>query len=98
LNVSVLESTTISGGTSPILDVGLEIGTPDDDGLCNGLDYEASSNTQIGDTLAGVLLGVAMTVEAEVTYGDDGVGTNNTAGAIDIFVTYSFEDDGKRND
>jgi len=98
LSVSVLETTTISGGTAPILDIGLERATPDDNGLCDGLDYEASSNTQIGDTLAGVLLGVAMTEEAEVNYGDDGVGTNNTAGVISIIITYTFDDDGKVND
>jgi len=97
LSVSVLEKTTISGGTSPILDVGLELDTPDDDGLANGLDYEASSNTQIGDTLAGALLGIALTEIAEVNYGDDGVGTNNTAGTIDIFVFYTFADDGVIN-
>ena len=94
LNVSVKESVTIAGGTSPILDIGLELGTPDDNGLADGLDYEASSNTQIGDTLAGVLLGTALTEQAEVTYGDDGVGTNNTSGEIDIFLTYTFDDDG----
>jgi len=94
LSVSVFESTTISGGTSPILDIGLELGTPDDNGLCDGLDYEANSNTQVGDSLAGVLLGAILTEQAEVTYGDDGVGTNNTAGAIDIFITYTFDDDG----
>jgi len=94
LSVSVFESTTIAGGTSPILDIGLELGTPDDDGLCNGLDYEASSNTQVGDALAGVLLGAVTTEEAELTYGDYGVGTNNTSGAIDIFVTYVMDDDG----
>ena len=93
-SVSVFFTTAASGGTAPILDIGLELGTPDDDGLANGLDYEANSNTQIGDTLAGVALGAVMTEQAEVTYGDDGVGTNNTAGVIDIFLTYTFDDDG----
>jgi hypothetical protein len=96
LHVSVLESTVIAGGTSPILDIGLELDTPDDDGLVNGADYEASSTTHIGDvsTFAGVLLGTVLAEQAEITYGDDGVGTNNTSGEIDIFVTYMFDDDG----
>lgn len=97
LSVSVQEVIAAAGGTSPILDVGLELGTPDDDGLANGLDYEASSNTQIGDALAGVLLGLELTEEAELTYGDDGVGTNNTSGTIHIFVTYVMADDGVVN-
>jgi hypothetical protein len=94
LSVSVFESTTIAGGTSPILDIGLELGTPDDNGLADGLDYEVSSNTQVGATLAGVLLGSILAEDVEVTYGDDGVGTNNTSGEIDIFITYSIDDDG----
>lgn len=97
LSVSVFFSTAAGGGTSPILDVGLEIGTPDDDGLADGLDYEANSNTQIGDALAGALLGAVMTEQAEITYGDDGVGTNNTSGEIDIFVTYTFDDDSSQS-
>jgi len=100
LEVWVVETTTISGGTSPILDIGLELDTPDDNGLCDGLDYEANSHTQFEDVggLAGTLLGTKMTEEAELTYGDDGVGTNNTAGVISIYVSYVMADDGKRND
>jgi hypothetical protein len=95
LSVTVKITSAISGGTSPILDVGLELSpTPDDDGLANGLDYEADTFTPIAATLAGVLLGRVLTQEAELTYGDDGVGTNNTSGAIDIFVTYVMTDDG----
>ena len=93
LSVSVFESTTIAGGTNPILDIGLEFGTPDDNALANGLDYEISTNTQIGDALAGVELGAVQTEMAEITYGDDGAGTNNTSGEIDIFVMYTFDDD-----
>jgi hypothetical protein len=97
LSVAVTVTSAISGGTSPILDVGLELGTPDDDGLANGLDYEADTLTQVADSLAGVLIGQVLTEEAELTYGDDGVGTNNTAGEIDIFVTYVMTDDGVQN-
>jgi hypothetical protein len=97
LSVAVTVTSAISGGTTPILDVGLELGTPDDDGLANGLDYEADTLTQVADALAGVLIGQVLTEEAELTYGDDGVGTNNTAGEIDIFVTYVMTDDGVQN-
>lgn len=97
LSVSVFESVTAAGGTTPILDIGLELGTPDDNGICDGLAYDASTNTQIGDALAGVLMGTALTEQAEITYGDDGVGTNNTSGEIDIFITYTFDDDGTIN-
>lgn len=98
LSVSVIFTTAASGGTLPILDVGLELATPDDDGLANGLDYTANTNTQIGDTLAGALLGLALTEAVEINYGDDGVGVNNTAGVISIYVTYTFDDDGVVND
>jgi hypothetical protein len=94
LSVAVTVTAAISGGTSPILDIGLELGTPDDDGLADGLDYEADTLTQVADTLVGVLIGQVLTEEAELTYGDDGVGTNNTAGEIDIFVYYVMTDDG----
>jgi len=94
LSVTVVEATTISGGTAPILDVGLELAVPDDDALANGLDYEASSHTNIADALAGALLGTELVADTEVTYGDDGVGVNNTAGTIDIFITYTVQDAG----
>lgn len=97
--VDVIITSAISGGTAPILDIGLELATPDDNGLCDGLDYEAATSTQHAGALAGVLMGTILTEDAvEITYGDDGVGTNNTAGEIDIFVWYTFDDDGKRND
>jgi len=38
-----------------------------------------------------------LTEQAQVTYGDDGVGVNNTGGTIDLFITYTFDDDGKVN-
>jgi hypothetical protein len=94
LSVTVKITAAISGGTSPILDIGLELGTPNDDALADGLDYEAEDLIQITDALEGVALGVVMTEEAEITYGDDGVGTNNTAGEIMILVHYVMTDDG----
>ena len=98
LSVDVKESVTASGGTAPKLDVGLELSTPDDDGLVSNAVYDADSRTEIAGASAGVLLGTELAETAEVTYGDDGVGTNNTAGEIDIFITYTFEDDGVVND
>jgi hypothetical protein len=82
-----------TGGTAPILDVGLELSSPDDDGLANGLTYDATDMADV-ITKAGVLLGTILTEQAEVTYGDDGVGTNNTGGTVDILITYTFDDDG----
>lgn len=95
LGVHVLGGGT--GGTSPILDVGLEAAVPDDDGLANGLTYDATDMADVV-TKAGALLGIALTVATEVTYGDDGVGTNNTGGTVDLLISYTFDDDGKVND
>jgi hypothetical protein len=94
LRVSVIGGGT--GGTTPILDVGLELLTPDDDGLANGLTFDA---TDVADvvTKAGVLLGTVLTEQAEITYGDDGVGTNNTGGTVDLIIEYTFDDDGVVN-
>lgn len=86
-----------TGGTSPILDVGLEADTPDDDGLANGLTYDATDMADVV-TKAGALLGTVLPRATEVTYGDDGVGTNNTGGTVDLLITYTFDDDGKVND
>jgi len=94
LRVSVIGGGT--GGTAPILDVGLELLTPDDDGLANGLTYDA---TDVADvvTKAGALLGTVLAETAEITYGDDGVGTNNTGGTVDLIIEYTFDDDGVIN-
>jgi hypothetical protein len=94
LRVSVIGGGT--GGTTPILDVGLELLTPDDDGLANGLTF---NGTDVADvvTKAGVLLGTVLTEQAEITYGDDGVGTNNTGGTVDLIIEYTFDDDGVVN-
>ena len=86
-----------TGGTTPLLDVGLELATPDDDGLVNGVAADGNSSTGLGDTEAGVLLGTALTEQAEVTVSDGG-GTNATGGTIDIFIWYTFDDDGAVND
>lgn len=95
LEVIVLGGGT--GGTTPILDVGLEADTPDDDGLANGLTYDATDKADV-ITKAGVLLGTVLPRATEVTYGDDGAGTNNTGGTVDILIKYTFDDDGKVND
>lgn len=87
-----------TGGTTPLLDVGLELGTPDDDGLVNGVAADGDSSTALGSgATAGVLLGTVLTETAEVTVSDGG-GTNATGGTIDIFIWYTFSDDGKLND
>ena len=94
LSVTVIGGGT--GGTSPILDVGLELDTPDDDGLANGLTYDATDKADV-ITKAGVLLGTVLTEQKEITYGDDGVGTNNTGGTVDLLIEYTFDDDGVVN-
>lgn len=87
-----------TGGTTPLLDVGLELATPDDDGLADGVAADGDSSTGIGaGATAGVLLGTTLTEAAEVTVSDGG-GTNATGGTIDIFIHYTFSDDGKVND
>lgn len=94
LEIWVVETTTASGGTTPILDIGLELSTPDDNGLADGLAYDASTHTVFLGALGGVLLGTILAETAEVTYGDDGVGTNNTAGVISINIMWVMSDDG----
>jgi hypothetical protein len=94
LSVTVIGGGT--GGTAPILDVGLELAVPDDDGLANGLTYDATDKADV-ITKAGVLLGTILTEQAEITYGDDGVGTNNTGGTVDLLIEYTFDDDGVVN-
>ena len=94
LRVDVLAGGT--GGTTPLLDVGLELLTPDDDGLADGVAVDAaggSSSTDLGSTEAGALLGTVLAEMAEVTVSDGG-GTNATGGTFDIFITYTFDDDG----
>lgn len=98
LSVAIVESVTASGGTTPILDVGLASSTPDPDGIVNGAPYDASSLVQFTDATAGVLIGAVNAETAEITYGDDGAGVNNTAGEIDLIITYTFDDDGVVND
>ena len=86
-----------TGGTSPLLDVGIELSTPDDDGLVNGVAVDGDSSTALGATEAGVLLGTELAETAEVTISDGG-GTNATGGTFDLFITYTFADDGKVQD
>lgn len=85
-----------TGGTAPLLDVGLELSTPDDDGLVNGAAVDAAggdSSNALGTTEAGVLMGTIIAEDAEITVSDGG-GTNATGGTFDLFITYTFDDDG----
>lgn len=95
LSVEVLGQGT--GGTAPLLDVGLELGTPDDVALADGVGVETNSTTSLGSTEAGTLLGTVLTEQAEITVSDGG-GVNSTGGTFDMFITYTFDDDGKLND
>lgn len=95
LRVEVLGQGT--GGTTPLLDVGLELSTPNDVALADGVGVETNSATALGDATAGTLLGTVLTETAEVTVSDGG-GTNSTGGTFDLFITYTFDDDGKVND
>jgi hypothetical protein len=86
-----------TGGSSPLLDVGLELSTPDDDGLVDGAAVDADSSVALGSTTDGVLIGTVLTETAEVTVSDGG-GTNATGGTFDLFIWYTFSDDGVLND
>lgn len=86
-----------TGGTTPLLDVGLELATPNDDGLVDGVAVDGDSSNALGTTEAGVLIGTELTETAEVTVSDGG-GTNATGGTFDLFITYTFADDGTVND
>jgi hypothetical protein len=94
LRVEVNSAAT--GGTGPLLDVGLELSTPDDDGLADGLNITTDVSGTMGSG-GGILLGTVLTEAAEVTVSDGG-GTNATGGTIDIYITYTFDDDGAVND
>jgi hypothetical protein len=97
LRVDVVAGGT--GGTTPLLDVGLELDTPLDAGLVDGVPADAAtgdSSTGLGATEAGALLGTVLTEQAEITVSDGG-GTNATGGTFDIFITYTFDDDGVLN-
>jgi hypothetical protein len=86
-----------TGGTTPLLDVGLELVTPADDGIVNGVAVDSDSATGMGATEAGVWFGTPLAELAEVTVSDGG-GTNATGGTFDVYITYTFDDDGKVND
>ncbi|MHC4312610.1 MAG: hypothetical protein ACYSW3_09130 [Planctomycetota bacterium] len=93
LRVEVNSAAT--GGTGPLLDVGLELGTPDDDGLADGIDITTDVSATMGSG-GGVLLGTVLTEQAEITVSDGG-GTNATGGTFDMYITYTFDDDGTLN-
>lgn len=97
LSVTV-KSNGATGGTTPQFDVGLELSTPDDDGLANGANTDADDVVDVANAFAGALLGTELAETAEVTYGDDTTGTEPTAGTIDLFISYTFADDGVVND
>lgn len=82
-----------TGGSSPLVDVGLELDTPNDDGLVDGAAVDGDSSNALGGSEAGVLIGTELTEAAEVTVSDGG-GTNATGGTFDLFITYTFADDG----
>lgn len=87
-----------TGGTTPLLDVGLEHGTPVDNALVDGVAVDADSNTEVGaGATAGAQLGVVQTEQSEITVSDGG-GTNATGGTFDLLITYTFDDDGVVND
>jgi hypothetical protein len=86
-----------TGGTTPLLDVGLELSTPDDDGLVDGAAVDSDSSVALGATTDGVLIGTVLAEAAEITVSDGG-GTNATGGTFDLFIWYTFSDDGKVND
>lgn len=95
LGVDVIGGGT--GGTAALLDVGLEHGTPVDNALLDGANVTGTnSNTRLGDATAGTQLGIAQTEQSEITVSDGG-GVNNTGGTIDLFITYTFDDDGVVN-
>ena len=93
--LSVAVNSAATGGSNPLLDVGLELATPDDDGLVDGVDITADVSAYMGSG-GGVLLGTPLTEQAEITVSDGG-GTNATGGTFDLYITYTFDDDGVIN-
>jgi hypothetical protein len=81
-----------TGGTSPLLDVGL--GT-DVDGLVDGAVATANLSIALGTATAGVGMGVELTVETAVTTGTGG-GTAGT-GASTAWIWYTMADNGADN-
>lgn len=92
-----IKATGASGGTAPLVDIGLNLSTPDDNGLVAGAAADGDSSSALGSATDGVLIGTVLTETAQVTYGDGG-GVNNTAGTLDVFIWYTFDDDGVAND
>ena len=87
---------SLSGATTPALDIGLEAATPDDDGLVAQVAIVNPSTTNLGSTEAGLLTGEPLPEDAEITYSDASA-TQATAGTLDIWVWYTFDDDGSLN-
>lgn len=94
LRVDILGEGT--GGTTPLLDVGLELATPADTALVDGAAADGSSSVALGSATVGTLIGTVLEETAEVTVSDGG-GTNATGGTFDLFIWYSFSDDGVIN-
>lgn len=86
----------IAGATTPALDIGLEFAAlGDDNALVDTMTITASNTAQMG-AFDGVWLGEVLTEDVEITYTDNS-GVQATAGTADIFLTYTFDDDGSTN-
>lgn len=87
-----------TGGTAPLLNIGLDDGvTPDVDGLLDGAAADANLSINIATaTTPGASFGVALAADSEITAGTGG-GTPGT-GTSEAYITYTMQDDGKRND
>lgn len=85
-----------TGGSSPLADIGLELSTPNDDALVDGLAADADASVDIATTEAGVAMGVEQTETAEITAGTGG-GTAGT-GTAECYLWYVMADDGDIQD
>lgn len=87
--------TGVTGGTTPTINVGLNFRgteTDDPDGLALNLPVTADAECDFEQN-PGALLGTALLEDADITCGT-GTGTAGTGG-VTLYITYTFEDDGK---
>ena len=87
---------SLAGHTTPAIDIGIEGSTPDDNALVSAFDISSSGSVNMETATSGLEMGQVITEDSEITYTDMS-STQATAGTIDIYIWYTFADDGKLN-
>lgn len=82
----------VTGGTSPLVDIGLNNLIADPDGIIDGASASANARVALGDAGIGALVGGPLPQDAEIVAGTGG-GTPGV-GNVTAYITYTFLDDG----